>query len=93
MKYELTTLYNINDNITEVMEKIENIIKDFGVTIEKVVNEGEKRLAYTIAGQDMAVYVFYILDIKDNETASKLCQKFNITDEIIRYLLVRSAKQ
>ena len=50
-------------------------------------NEGKKRLAYPIKKQDYAVYCFYNLQLPA-DAPKKIESVLNITDEIIRYLLV-----
>ena len=58
-----------------------------GGKITKEANEGKKRLAYQIKGQDFAVYYYYELELPAAAPA-KISSVLNITDETIRYLLV-----
>jgi small subunit ribosomal protein S6 len=57
----------------------------------KIVNAdnwGKRKLAYPIAKQDFAVYVFYTVEIPAANVA-KIEQTFNITDEVIRFLITK----
>lgn len=74
------------------MEKAENrvtkIISDNGGKITKTDNWGKRKLAYPIKKQDFAVYVFYTVEMPA-EVVTKVEQTFNITDEVIRFLITR----
>ena len=74
------------------LEKAENrvkkIIADNGGKITKTDNWGKRKLAYSIKKQDFAVYVFYTVEIPA-ENVAKVEQTFNITDEVIRFLITR----
>lgn len=87
--YELTVLFHpdLEMNLEPAMEKIKKLISDNGGKITKEENEGKKRLAYSIAGQEFAVYYFYELELPATAPA-KISSTLNITDEVIRYLLV-----
>ena len=53
---------------------------------------GKKKLAYTIKGQDFAIYV--AMDLKLPATAPlKISNTLNITDEVLRYLLVKAEER
>jgi len=59
-----------------------------GGEIVSVDNWGKKKLAYRIKKEDFAVYVYF--DIKlPADAPIKISGIFNITDEILRYLLVK----
>ena len=88
--YELTVLIHpdLEMNLEPATNKIKKIIEDNGGKITKETNEGKKRLAYAIAKQDFAVYYFYKVDLPADAPA-KISSTLNITDEVIRYLLVK----
>lgn len=75
------------------LEKAENrvtkIITDNNGKITKTDNWGKRKLAYPIKKQDFAVYVFYTVEMPA-ESVAKVEQTFNITDEIIRFLITKS---
>ena len=63
-----------------------------GGEIAKEDNWGKKKLAYTIKGQDFATYV--AMDLKLPATAPlKISNTLNITDEVLRYLLVKAEER
>ncbi|MBQ2660426.1 30S ribosomal protein S6 [Candidatus Saccharibacteria bacterium] len=88
-QYELTVLIHpdLEMNIEPATAKIKGLIEENGGKIVKEANEGKKKLAYSIAGQDFAVYYYYELELPAQAPA-KISSVLNITDEVIRYLLV-----
>jgi len=88
-QYELTVLIHpdLEMNLEPAVTKIKDLIEGNGGKIVKEINEGKKRLAYSISGQDFAVYYYYELELPAQAPA-KISSVFNITDEILRYLLV-----
>ena len=89
-EYELTVLYHpdLEMDIDKAMAKVEKIIKDNKGKITATDNWGKRKLAYTIKKVDHAVYVFYAVTVP-GENISKLETTLNITNEVIRYLLVK----
>ena len=87
--YELTVLYHpdLEMNLEPALNKVQKIIEDAGGKIVSSNNDGKKRLAYAIANQTFANYYFYALDLPASAPA-KISSVLNITDEVIRYLLV-----
>ena len=88
--YELTVLFHpdLEMNLDPAIDKIKKIIEQNGGKITKEENEGKKRLAYSINGQNFAIYHYIDLSLPA-EAPAKLSSVFNITDEVLRYLLVR----
>ena len=88
--YELSILFHpdLEMNLDPVIDKIKKIIEGNGGKITKEENDGKKRLAYQLKGQDFAVYYFYDLELPA-EAPAKISSTLNITDEVLRYLLVR----
>lgn len=88
-EYELTVLVHpdLEMNLQPATDKIKALIEDNGGKITKEANEGKKRLAYSIKGQDFAVYYYYELELP-TQALAKISSVLNITDEVIRYLLV-----
>ena len=89
--YELSILYHpdLETNLEPAMTKVKKIIESAGGKIKKEENDGKKRLSYSIKGQDFAVYYYYDLELPA-EAPSKISTTLNITDEVLRYLLVRA---
>ena len=87
--YELTVLVHpdLEMNVEAATSKIEKLIKENGGNITKESNDGKKKLAYTILNHDYAIYYYYELELPAQAPA-KISSVLNITDEVIRYLLV-----
>ena len=88
--YELSILFHpdLEMNLDPVIDKVKKLIEGNGGKITKEENDGKKRLAYQINGQDFAVYYFYDVELPA-EAPAKISSTLNITDEVLRYLLVR----
>ena len=87
--YELTVLLHpdLEIDLEKPLSKVEKIITDNGGKIITTDNWGKKRLAYTIKKQDFAVYVLFEVAVAP-ANASKIQGLLNITDEVLRYLMV-----
>ena len=87
--YELTVLLHpdLEIDLEKPLKKVEKIIADNGGTVVKKDNWGKRKLAYPIVKQDFAVYVLFEVSIAPT-SANKLQALLNITDEVIRYLMV-----
>lgn len=89
-QYEIAVLYHpdLEIDLEKASGKVEKIIADAGGKITKTDNWGKRKLAYPIKKQEFAVYVFYTVEMPA-DAASKVDQAFNITDEIIRFMITR----
>lgn len=89
-QYELAVLYHpdLEIDLEKASSKVEKIITDNGGKITKTDNWGRRKLAYPIRKQEFAVYVFYTVDMPA-DNVQKVEQTFNITDEVIRFLITR----
>jgi small subunit ribosomal protein S6 len=88
-EYELTVLIHpdLEVDLDAPLNKVKGIIKDAGGEIVSEENWGKKKLTYRIKRQDFAVYVY--MDVKlPAEAPLKISNILNITDEVLRYLLV-----
>jgi len=88
--YEIAVLYHpdLEIDLGKAEDRIKKIIADNQGQITKTDNWGKRKLAYPIKKQDFAVYVFYTVDMPA-ENVAKAEQTFNITDEIIRFLITK----
>jgi small subunit ribosomal protein S6 len=88
--YEVAVLYHpdLEIDLEKAESRVKKIIGDNDGKITKADNWGKRKLAYPIKKQDFAVYVFYSAEIP-SENVAKIEQTFNITDEIIRFLITR----
>src|ERR1700712_2769547 len=88
-EYELTVLIHpdLEADIETPLKKVRDIIKAAGGTITSEDNWGKKKLAYKINKEEFAVYVY--MDVKlPSDAPLKISNTLNITDEVLRYLLV-----
>ena len=88
--YELTVLYHpdLEIDIDKALAKIEKIIKDNKGKVVSMDSWGKRKLAYPINKQDHAIYVYYDVELP-GENVTKVENILNITDEVLRYLLVK----
>lgn len=88
--YELVVLYHpdLEIDLDKALKKIEGQIGDVKGKILFTDNWGKRKLAYPIQKQEYAIYVYYEIQLPING-ATKLEQSFNITNEVIRYLITK----
>jgi len=89
-QYEIAVLYHpdLEADLDKGTKKVEKLIADNGGKVTKVDNWGKKKLAYTIKKQDFAIYVFYTVEMP-GEGVKKINDTLNITDEVVRFLIVK----
>lgn len=88
-EYELTVLIHpdLEVDIETPLTKVRDLIKTHGGEIIREDNWGKKKLAYKINREDFAIYVY--MDVKlPADALLKISNTLNITDEVLRYLLV-----
>lgn len=89
-QYEIAVLYH-PDLEVDLSKAEERVTKIFTANSGKVMatdNWGKRKLAYPIAKNEHAVYVFYTVEAP-GESIKKIEATLNITDEVIRYQIVR----
>lgn len=88
-EYELTVLIHpdLETDIEAPLQKVRDIITNAGGTIVSEDNWGKKKLAYRIKREDFAVYVYMDVTLPA-DAPLKISNTLNITDEVLRYLLV-----
>ena len=89
-EYEIAVIYHpdLEIDLDKASKKVEKVFSDHKAKIEKTDNWGKRKLAYPIAKQEHAVYVFYTVDMPGAGVA-KVESLLNITDEVIRFLITR----
>ncbi|HWB38816.1 MAG TPA: 30S ribosomal protein S6 [Candidatus Saccharimonadales bacterium] len=89
-QYEIAVLYHpdLEVDLTKAEDRVKKIIADNGGKITATDNWGKRKLAYNIAGNEHAVYVFYTVELPGAGVA-KVESTLNITDEVIRFLITR----
>lgn len=88
-QYELTVLLNptLEDKAEPVIKKVQQLIANNGGKVTNENAEGKKRLAYAIQKQDFGLYYYYEVELPASAPA-KISSVLNITDGVMRYLLV-----
>ena len=88
--YELSVLFHpdLEMNLDPALDKVKKLIETNGGTIIKEEPEGKKRTAYPLKGQDFAVYYYFDVQLPA-EAPSKITSVLNITDEILRAMIVK----
>ena len=89
-EYELTVLIHpdLESTLDSVLDKVRGLITSNGGETVKEDNWGKKKLAYQIKREDFAIYVCF--DVKlPSDAPLKISNILNITDEVLRYLLVK----
>ena len=89
-QYEIAVLFDpgLEIDLDKTTAKIEKIFKDNGGDLKNTDNWGKRKLAYPIKKQEHAIYVFYTVDLPA-ASVRKIESTFNITDEIIRFLITK----
>ena len=89
--YELSLLFHpdLEMNLDPALDKVKKLIKSNGGKITKEEPDGKKRLAYPIGSNEYAIYYFIDVELPP-EAPAKISSSLEITDEVIRYLLVKA---
>jgi len=89
-QYEIAVLYHpdLEIDLEKATSKVEKIFTDNGGKVANVDNWGKRKMAYPIKKNESAVYVFYTVELPA-ESVRKIESTLNITDEVIRFLIVR----
>jgi small subunit ribosomal protein S6 len=87
--YELMVLLHpdLEIDVEVPVTKVEGLIEAAGGHVIKRDNWGKKRLAYRIARQDFAIYVYFEIQL-DTDKVAQLENTILITEEVLRHILV-----
>ncbi len=87
--YELMVLLHpdLEIDVETPISKVESLVEAVGGKVTKRDNWGKKRLAYRIARQDFAIYVYFEVQL-DPATVRELENTIQITEEVLRHILV-----
>lgn len=93
-KYE--TMYIIDPTLEEdavkaLIERFSNLIENQGGQIEKIDEWGKRRLAYPIEDHNEGYYVLVNFSA-ESDLPEELERVYKITDEILRYLIIKDDK-
>lgn len=86
--YELTVLLRTDCDASIGVASVESMLDRLGGRVVKKELEGTKRLAYSIAGQEFAQYIYFEIELPQ-EKAVYLSRSLDVNDNVLRYLLVR----
>lgn len=89
-QYELAVVYDpgLEVDLSKAEDRVKKIVADNGGKIVSSDNWGKRKLAYPINKNEHGVYVFYIIEVPPT-SVGKIESTLNITNEVIRYLIVR----
>lgn len=90
-EYELTVLIHpdLEADLETPLKKVREIITNAGGVIKTEDNWGKKKLQYPINRENFAVYVYMDVELPA-DAPLKISNVFNITEEVVRYLLVKA---
>ena len=90
-EYELSILFHpdLEMNLDPALSKVKKLIETSGGKIVKEESDGKKRLCYPIAGNEYAIYYYFDVELPA-EAPAKISNTLGITDEVIRYLIVKA---
>jgi small subunit ribosomal protein S6 len=89
-EYELTVLIHpdLEADLDAPLAKVRDIVTSAGGTITNEDNWGKKKLAYAINRDEFGIYVYMDIELPA-DAPLKISNTLNITDEVLRYLLVK----
>lgn len=91
--YELMLLVSpqiADEDVTGVVDKVTTFVTERGGNIAEVKPWGRRRMAYNIKDFQEASYVVANFSM-DPKNASELEASLNISEEVIRHLLIRAS--
>lgn len=88
-KYELAVMLHpdLEIDLEAPLARLDELLSSIDAKVTKRDEWGKRRLAYKIAGQDFAVYVFYRLEADPSKMAD-LERGLRLNEEVLRYLVV-----
>lgn len=89
-EYELTVLIHpdLEADLDNALAKVRDLVTTNGGKIVREDNWGKKKLAYAINREEFAIYVYMDVELPA-DAPLKISSVLNITEEVIRYLLVK----
>ncbi|MFB3923521.1 MAG: 30S ribosomal protein S6 [Terriglobia bacterium] len=90
-KYEIIFLVRPDvpeEDVAKLITQFEGVVAGAGGKVEKAEKMGRRRLAYRVAGQREAFYVFFSLE-GSGDTVREFERRLKVTDSVIKYLTVR----
>lgn len=89
-EYELTVLVHPDreSELEKALETVRSLVTTSGGKVVKEDSWGKKKLAYRIEKQDFAIYTLMDVELPA-EAPLKISNTLNISDDVLRYLLVK----
>lgn len=89
-QYEIAVLYHpdLEVDLSKAEDRVKKIITDNAGKVTAEDNWGKRKLAYSIKGNEHAIYVFYTVEMP-GASVQKIETTLNITDEVIRFLITK----
>jgi len=89
-QYEIAILYDpdLEVDLSKAEDRVKKIFTDNGGEVKATDNWGKRKLAYAIAKNEHAIYVFYTV-IMPPGGVKKVESTLNITSEVIRFLITK----
>ena len=89
-EYELTVIFHpdLEMNVDPALDKVRKLVEANGGKIIKEETEPKRRMMYQIKGQDFGLYYFFLVSLP-TDAPNKIENTLSITDEVMRYLLVK----
>jgi small subunit ribosomal protein S6 len=89
-QYEVAVLYHpgLEVDLSKAEDRVLKIFTDNGGKVISTDNWGKRKLAYPIKKNEHGIYVFYGVEIPGQNVA-KVESTLNITDEVIRFLIIK----
>lgn len=91
--YELTLILKSNtENKDQLIERLENALKDSEANIDKKEEKGILDYAYEINHEFQGEYFYYELSSENSDFSKEFERICKITDTVVRYLFVKVEK-
>jgi small subunit ribosomal protein S6 len=89
-KYEVAVLYDpdLEVDLSKAEDRVVKTLTDKGGKVVGKDNWGKRKLAYSIKGNEYAIYVFYTVELEPN-AVQPIETNLNITGEVIRFLITK----
>ncbi|MEK7626453.1 MAG: 30S ribosomal protein S6 [Patescibacteria group bacterium] len=89
-EYEIAVVFDpqLSVDLDKATNKVDQIFKTASAKVVNIDNWGKKNLAYKIGQHSEGIYVFYNIEVEGSQVG-KIESTLNITDEVIRYLVVK----
>lgn len=88
-KAELTILIHKDVNLRDELDTIKAHLSEIGAVIMKFENDGLKRLAYPVNGEEEARYYFYKLSLPADKFI-ELSEWIRLREPVLRHLLIKA---